>query len=122
MKDLGSGGSIVLASSASGLRASRGMTAYSMAKFALRGLCLTAANELGPYGIRINTIHPSGVDSPMFEMSWPEEERNAMLLNVPLRRWAQPNDIAAVIAFLASNDAQYLTGGSYKVDGGSVYN
>ncbi|CAK7206930.1 hypothetical protein SEUCBS139899_009737 [Sporothrix eucalyptigena] len=122
MKSLGHGGSIILASSASGLRASRGMTAYSMAKFALRGLALTAANELGPFGIRLNTIHPSGVNSPMFEMSWPEEERNAMLLNVPLRRWAQPDDIAAVIAFLASNDAQYLTGGAYKVDGGSVYN
>ncbi|CAK7237723.1 hypothetical protein SBRCBS47491_010101 [Sporothrix bragantina] len=122
MKSLGNGGSIILASSASGLRASRGMTAYSMAKFALRGIALTAANELGPYGIRLNTIHPSGVDSPMFESSWPEEERNAMLQNVPLRRWAQPNDIAAVITFLASNDAQYLTGGAYKVDGGSVYN
>ena len=52
--------------------------------------------------------------------TWPEETRNAMLAKVPMARWAQPGDISAVVAFLASNDAQYLTGGAYKVDGGSV--
>lgn len=120
MKELGQPGSIVLASSAAGLRATVGLTSYSMAKFALRGLCHTAAAELGPYGIRVNTIHPSGVETPMFTQTWPEETRAAMLAKVPLARWAQPGDVAAVVAFLASSDAQYLTGGAYKVDGGSV--
>lgn len=120
MKKLGKPGSIVLASSASGLRATVGLTAYSMAKFALRGLCHTAAAELGQYGIRINTVHPSGVETPMFTQTWSEETRISMLAKVPLARWAQPGDISAVVAFLASNDAQYLTGGAYKIDGGSV--
>lgn len=120
MRALGNPGSIVLASSASGLRATVGLSAYSMAKFALRGLCHTAATELGQYGIRVNTIHPSGVETPMFTQTWPEETRASMLAKVPLSRWAQPSDIAAVVAFLVSNDAQYLTGGAYKVDGGSV--
>ena len=73
MRKLGHPGSIVLASSASGLRATIGLTAYSMAKFALRGLSHTAAAELGRYGIRINTVHPSGVETPMFTQTWPEE-------------------------------------------------
>ncbi len=110
----------MLASSASGLRATKGLAAYSMAKFALRGLCLTAAAELGPHGIRVNTVHPSGVETPMFTQSWPDDVRSAMLASVPLGRWAQPADIAGVVAFLASADADYLTGGAYKVDGGSV--
>jgi len=120
MKASGNPGSIVLASSAAGLRATVGLSAYSMAKFALRGLCHTAAAELGQYGVRANTIHPSGVETPIFTQTWSEETRALMLAKVPLSRWAQPSDIAALVAFLESNDAQYLTGGAYKVDGGSV--
>ena len=72
MKDLGNGGSIILASSIAGLRGTPGKAVYGMSKFALRGLALTAATELGPYGIRVNTVHPSGVDGPMFRGSWSE--------------------------------------------------
>lgn len=120
MKELGRPGSIVLASSAAGLRATVGLSAYSMAKFALRGLCHTAASELGQFGIRVNAVHPSGVETPMFTKTWSEDTRNGMLAAVPLARWASPADVAAVVAFLASTDAQYLTGGAYKVDGGSI--
>lgn len=56
----------------------------------------------------------------MFLATWSEEQRKAMLANVPLGRWANVEDVAAVVSFLASNDAQLLTGGALKVDGGSV--
>ncbi|KAK7943344.1 short-chain dehydrogenase [Apiospora aurea] len=68
------GGSIVLTSSVAGLRGTPGLIAYSAAKFALRGLALTAAAELGPLGIRVNTVHPSGVgDSVMFREAWRDD-------------------------------------------------
>ncbi|OJJ06488.1 hypothetical protein ASPVEDRAFT_200470 [Aspergillus versicolor CBS 583.65] len=120
MKDAGHGGSIILASSIAGLRATPGLSAYSTSKFALRGLCLTAAGELGQYRIRVNTVHPCGVNTPMFLASWPEEKMKSMLATVPLGRWAEVTDVAAMVSFLASPDAQFLTGGAYKVDGGIV--
>ncbi|KAK8131164.1 hypothetical protein PG984_007602 [Apiospora sp. TS-2023a] len=124
MRDAGhGGGSIVLTSSTAGLRAAPGLVVYSGAKFALRGLALTAAAELGPHGIRVNTIHPSGVgDSAMFREAWNndankiEELRRAM----PLGRFAKVDDVAGVVAFLASDDAKFLTGGFLKIDGGCV--
>lgn len=124
MRDAGhGGGSIILTSSTAGLRGAPGLAVYSGAKFALRGLALTAAAELGPYGIRVNTIHPSGVgDSPMFREAWNddadkiEEIRRAM----PLGRFAAADDVAGVVAFLASDDAKFVTGGFVKIDGGYV--
>lgn len=120
MKELGSGGSIILNSSIAGLQGIPGLSAYSAAKFALRGLALTAAQELGHDHIRVNTIHPSGVDGPLFgDASTPEkleEQRDAN----PLGRFAQVDDIASVVAFLASEDSKFMTGGSLKVDGGCV--
>ncbi|KAL4876862.1 hypothetical protein BJY04DRAFT_138946 [Aspergillus karnatakaensis] len=120
MKEAGHGGSIILASSIAGLRATPGLSAYSTSKFALRGLCLTAAAELGQYNIRVNTVHPCGVNTPMFLASWSEEKMKSMLATVPLGRWAEVADVAAVATFLASPDAQFLTGGAYKIDGGIV--
>lgn len=56
----------------------------------------------------------------MFLASWPEEKMKSMLATVPLGRWAEVTDVAAIVSFLASPDAQFLTGGAYKVDGGMV--
>ncbi|EXJ88837.1 hypothetical protein A1O3_01901 [Capronia epimyces CBS 606.96] len=120
MRDLGQGGSIILASSVSGLRGAPGMTVYAASKFALRGMCLSLVAELGQYGIRINTIHPCGVNTPMFRQTWTREQEQALLKTVPLGRWAEVEDVAAVVSFLASDDAQFLTGGALKVDGGMV--
>ncbi|RAO73888.1 uncharacterized protein BHQ10_009900 [Talaromyces amestolkiae] len=120
MRDSGKGGSIILASSIAGLRATPGLCAYSSAKYALRGLCLTAAAELGQHQIRVNTVHPCGVNTPMFQATWPPEKMKQMLSTVPLGRWAEVEDVAALVAFLASDDAQFLTGGALKVDGGIV--
>ncbi|CZR64391.1 uncharacterized protein PAC_14289 [Phialocephala subalpina] len=120
MKNLKTGGSIILASSIAGLRATPGLIAYSAAKYALRGMCVTAAAELGPYGIRVNTVHPCGVNTPMFLATWTPEKMATMLGNVPLGRWAEVEDIAAVVSFLASKDSQFMTGGHLKIDGGAV--
>ncbi|KAJ5100174.1 2-5-dichloro-2-5-cyclohexadiene-1-4-diol dehydrogenase [Penicillium angulare] len=120
MRDSGFGGSIILVSSIAGLRATPGLSAYSTSKFALRGLCITAAAELGQYNIRVNTVHPCGVNTPMFLAAWPEEKMKSMLSTVPLGRWAEVADIAALASFLGSADAQFMTGGALKVDGGIV--
>ncbi|KAJ5632837.1 2-5-dichloro-2-5-cyclohexadiene-1-4-diol dehydrogenase [Penicillium lividum] len=120
MKDSGKGGSIILVSSIAGLRATPGLSAYSTSKFALRGLCLTAASELGQHNIRVNTVHPCGVNTPMFLATWPPEKMKSMLETVPLGRWAEVTDVAALCSFLASPDARFMTGGALKVDGGIV--
>lgn len=81
---------------------------------------MTAAAELGQHQIRVNTVHPCGVNTPMFQATWPPEKMKQMLSTVPLGRWAEVEDVAALVAFLASDDAQFLTGGALKVDGGIV--
>lgn len=74
MRDLDTGGSIVLTSSIAGLWGTPGLILYFGSKFDLRGLGLTAASELGPLGICVNTIHPSGVNTPVFQASWSPEK------------------------------------------------
>ncbi|KAH8662142.1 putative 2,5-dichloro-2,5-cyclohexadiene-1,4-diol dehydrogenase [Xylariales sp. PMI_506] len=120
MRDLGNGGSIVLTSSIAGLRGTPGLILYSGSKFALRGLALTAASELGQHGIRVNTIHPSGINSPMFRATWSDEKLAELKRNMPLGRFAEVDDISGVVAFLASDDSKFMTGGFLKIDGGCV--
>ena len=120
MRDLGQGGSIILASSIAGLRGTPGLILYSSSKFALRGIALTAASELGPLNIRVNTIHPSGVNTPMFRNAWSEDKIEELRRGVPLGRFAETSDVAGVVSFLASDDSQFVTGGFIKIDGGCV--
>lgn len=114
------GGSIILTSSIAGLRATPGLSLYSTSKFALRGLAQTAAAELGQYGIRVNTIHPSGVDTPMFRLAWSEEKIAELKKGIPLGRVAEVDDVAGVVSWLASEDARFVSGAMVKVDGGAV--
>ncbi|CAK5268046.1 unnamed protein product [Mycena citricolor] len=120
MKEAGAGGSIVLTSSIAGLRGTPGMTPYSASKFAVRGLALTAAGELGPFGIRVNTIHPSGVNTPMFQNSWSPEKMAELKKAMPLGRFAETHDIPGVVCFLFGDDSKFMTGGFLKIDGGCV--
>lgn len=120
MKDLGTVGSIILTSSIAGLRGTPGLIVYSSSKFALRGLALTAASELGPLGICVNTIHPSGIKTPMFKASWNPEKVEELRKGMPLGRFAETDDISGVVAFLASDDSKFMTGGFLKIDGGCV--
>lgn len=120
MKDLGKGGSIILNSSIAGLRGTPGLSLYSASKFALRGLAQTAAGELGQYGIRVNTIHPSGMEAPILKDVTDQAQIEEMQADIPLGRFARPDDVSSVVAFLSHEDSKFITGGVLKIDGGSV--
>jgi len=112
-------GSIINISSVDGLRGCNGLTLYTASKWALRGLTKSLAYELGVSGIRVNSVHPGGVDTPMGNArGLPPEQLNAAFARVPLQRIGQPNEIANASLFLASDEASYVTGAELAVDGG----
>jgi len=95
---------------------------YSAAKAGILGLTKHMAVELGPFGIGVNSVAPSVVLTTRVKAKWearPEEERQRMLAGIPLRRLAQPAEVATVLAFLASDDASYVNGVCIDVNGGS---
>lgn len=116
-------GKIVSLSSVSG-DGNRGQANYSAAKAGIRGLTATMALELGPYNINVNAVAPGFVQTSMTAATatrmgiTPEEMIEAAEKAIPLRRVAQPEDIAAVIAFLVSEDARHVTGQTIYVNGG----
>lgn len=122
------GGCIVVVGSASGIRAVPGAAAYCASKSAVAMLVRAAALELAPHGVRVNAVSPSAVRTPMWEGTdfWPElvaehgEEGawRAIAGGTPLGRVAEPEEVAAAIRFLASEQAAYITGAELPVDGG----
>jgi 3alpha(or 20beta)-hydroxysteroid dehydrogenase len=114
-----SGGSIINISSAGGLRGYPHNTAYGATKWAMRGMSMTAAVELAPFGIRVNTVFPGLIDTPIND-SAPPEMMERWAADTPLGRIGQPGDVAGVVAFLASDAASFMTGAEIAVDGGVV--
>lgn len=129
---MGEGGSIVIISSTNGLRGTPNSAHYTASKHAVVGLARTLANELGPSGIRVNTVHPGPVATPMvlnentFRRLRPDLEnptaadaaevfRARNLLPVP---WVEPVDVANAVVFLASEEGRYITGTQLVVDAG----
>ena len=113
------GGSIVNISSVDGLRGANGLTCYTASKWALRGITKCHAYELGTAGIRVNSVHPGGVDTPMGNAAGrPKEEVNQVFKRLPLGRIGDPSEIANASLFLASDEASYVTGAEIAVDGG----
>jgi 3-oxoacyl-[acyl-carrier protein] reductase len=95
---------------------------YGAAKAGLQGFTKHMAVELGPYGICVNAVAPSITLTDRVKAKWEgrsEEERRTILSGIPLRRLAQPEEVATVIAFLASDDASYVNGVCIDVNGGS---
>ena len=114
------GGSIINISSVGGMRGGGGGFAYTASKWAVRGMTKSAAVRLGPHGIRVNSIHPGLIDTPMLgdtRMANPDTLKQ-MLGQIPLGRIAQPGEVAKLALFLASDDSAYSTGSEFLVDGG----
>ncbi|MCV7402640.1 glucose 1-dehydrogenase [Mycobacterium fragae] len=106
------GGSMINISSVEGLRGSPGLYGYVASKFGVRGLAKAAALELAPHGIRVNSIHPGFIRTPM-TAGLPED-----FLQIPLGRGADPAEVSACVVYLASDESSYSTGQEFVVDGG----
>ena len=119
------GGSIVVTSSIAGLRGRPGMPAYVASKHAVVGLMRTAALENAADGIRVNTVHPSPVDTRMMRSleaqmapDDPDGFRRSYMSASPQGRYARPEEVARTILFLASDESSHCTGATYSIDGG----
>lgn len=110
-------GRIVLMSSVVGLLGSAGQANYAASKAGLVGLARSLARELGSRSITVNVVAPGPVDTDMTAVLG-DERLNALTASVPLGRVATPDEIAGAVAFLASDDAAYITGAVLPVDGG----
>jgi 3alpha(or 20beta)-hydroxysteroid dehydrogenase len=119
MMEAHNGGSIVNISSVAGLRGGGNSIAYTASKWAVRGMTKAASSELGRYGIRVNSIHPGAIDTPMLQqVPGIEGNRERTERRIPLGRIAEPEDVGRVVLFLASDDSAYMSGAELAVDGG----
>ncbi len=115
------GGSIINISSTAGLEGQPGIAAYVSTKWAIRGMTKCAAIECGGLGIRVNSIHPGGINTDMGKgetKGFEQIDTQAVYKKLPLGRVGEPIEVARLALFLASDDASYCTGGEYTVDGG----
>jgi len=119
LPDLAKGGSIVFVSSLAAHAAVGALSAYAATKGAIDTLVKHFAFALGPRGIRVNAVAPGIVATDMSEFSKTDEGRDYAMGLQALKRLAQPEDIAGVVVFLASEDARWITGDTLRVDGGS---
>jgi NAD(P)-dependent dehydrogenase (short-subunit alcohol dehydrogenase family) len=115
--------SIIFISSTGAIRGHAGMSAYQATKAALPGLGRSLTAELGPLGIRINTLMPGWIDTPFNDPFWeyqrdPDSRRQEIEAQIPLRRQGQPDEVASMILFLASPEGRYIAGTSIVIDGG----
>jgi 3alpha(or 20beta)-hydroxysteroid dehydrogenase len=112
------GGSIINASSIEGIAGMPSCTAYAATKWAIRGMTKCAAMELGPKGIRVNSVHPGMIDTPMTRVHGGDAAMEFGASRVPLRRVGHPEDVAPLYVFLASEESAYINGAEITVDGG----
>jgi 3alpha(or 20beta)-hydroxysteroid dehydrogenase len=114
------GGSIVNASSIEGLAGMAFCTAYAATKFAIRGMTKSAAMELGPKGIRVNSVHPGMIDTPMTRVHGGDDAMTYGASKVALKRVGHPPDIAPAYVYLASDESSFVTGAELAIDGGAT--
>lgn len=129
----GSGGSVIIISSLAGFKGLANVAAYTTTKHGIVGLMKVLANELGPYGIRVNTIHPNSIDTEMVknqaayklfrpDLDAPEAqdaEPAFASLNPMGKAWIEPEHVSNAVAWLASDEAYYVSGAQLPVDGGA---
>lgn len=118
-------GAIMNTSSLAGLMGGPTMSPYIMSKHAVIGLTRTAANELAPFGIRVNAVLPGTINTRMMRQietnsGAPAAYAAAVEATIPMGRYGEPEEVAAVMNFLLSDEASYVTGSLYTVDGGMM--
>lgn len=111
------GGSIVNVSSSAGLVGAPQAVAYVGSKFAVRGMTKAAAIDLAPDGIRVNSVHPGLVDTPIFD-GFPREVVEGLAATTPMGRLGTPEEIAPLVLYLASGESRFSTGAEFAADGG----
>ena len=109
-------GSIINISSINGLVG--GAIGYTDSKFAVRGMTKAVALECAPYGIRVNSIHPGVIATPMIMQGDTKDVVEAFAKSIPMKRVAQPEEVSGMVVFLASDDSSYSTGSEFIADGG----
>lgn len=121
----GRGGVIINTASVAGLGGTPNLVAYGASKHAVVGMTKTGAIELAPAGIRVNAVCPSPIETRMMRSiesgispDDPESIHKGLADTIPLGRYGEPEEVVALVAFLASDDAGYITGGIYPIDGG----
>jgi 3alpha(or 20beta)-hydroxysteroid dehydrogenase len=109
-------GSIVNISSVAGLRGTAMAFAYGASKWAVRGMTKSAAQQLAPHGVRVNSVHPGIIETQMLE-EFGEGWRDRVIPHIPQRRSASAGDVARLVLFLASDDSDYANGAEFVIDG-----
>ncbi|HEX8999506.1 MAG TPA: SDR family NAD(P)-dependent oxidoreductase [Blastocatellia bacterium] len=120
---LGTKGGIVNMASTNGLVGEVGLVAYNASKFGVVGLTMTIAIELAPHGIRVNAVAPGMIRTRLSQAvleADPELARTYFQDKIPMARFGEPEEVAAAVAFLASEDASFITGHSLVIDGGQL--
>jgi 3alpha(or 20beta)-hydroxysteroid dehydrogenase len=112
------GGSIVNISSLAGMKGIGGALAYTASKFAVRGMTKVAAIELGSAGIRVNSVHPGGIETPMTTPVGVSSDPNEQQYTYPIPRVGRPDEVAQLVLWLASDKSSYSTGSEFIIDGG----
>jgi 3alpha(or 20beta)-hydroxysteroid dehydrogenase len=113
-------GSIVNISSVAGLKGTAGTIAYTASKWAVRGMTKSAANEYAAFGVRVNSVHPGIIDTPMAQEFKDLGVMDMVRQNIPMGAETGPETVAKLVLFLASDDSHYSTGSEFVVDGGMV--
>ena len=113
-------GSIVNISSIAGMQGSAGFIGYGATKWAVRGMTKSAARELAPFGIRVNSVHPGIIDTPMLQTfdAFGPQVRQALDARIPVGRSAEAVEVGQLVLYLASDESSYSTGSEFLVDGG----
>lgn len=115
------GGSIINISSVAGFVGEANTVAYTASKFAVRGMTKVAAKEFGPKGIRVNSIHPGVIETPMVtDNTEADAVLKAVAATAALRRIGQPDEVSKLVVFLAADDSSFITGSALVVDGGVI--
>ena len=113
------GGSIVNISSLAGIQGVGGAFSYTASKFAVRGMTKVAAIEFGPAGIRVNSVHPGGIETPMTRpLGAGSTSGEPQRTGSPIPRIGRPDEVANLVLWIASDKSSYCTGSEFVIDGG----